>query len=1076
MQNALPRCELIDALRKKAKERTDVQFDYMGVLTKLRHRVGAEVRFINQLFPEYTPHDEEYHLSRLFHVADMLIGRVRFDGMLATELFVLACGLYGHDWGMAVSQSEREFIVTGDLPDGVTADDLSVLTDEKVRFAQFLTDRGLDANMVRTTGAPDEDWREYVRQTHALRSAERIRRFFRTSESGVAEAIARVCEGHWLDFEFLHDSKRFPLVFSVLGEPINLAAVATYVRLVDLLDIASDRTPYVIWKFVAPRNQRSRMEWEKHRALQPITCPVYQSGRIIQVDGSTDDHEVFAALEDLRLYCEVQLRGCMDLLARLNDPRHHLDLYHVDWRVVARGFEPVSIRFEFDRERVFELLSSEIYEDDGHVFLRELLQNSIDAIRTRREILRQGGLLPQQFGLVRVEVEDGPGATTRVVWTDNGVGMDRYVVQNYLAIAGRSYYHSDEFLKMGLSLDAISRFGVGILSCFMVADEIEIETYKEPYAPPADVPLRIKIPAVTRQFRIETFPPGTLEVGTRVTVHLQARLWPDETKPLQVTQYLKAVAGFVEFPVLISEGGVTTLILRPNEVLSQSDPRLRGVDIERLQIHYLSLAYPVEEAFLPQDVESARVALREVSYDLQNDLGLSDVEGWISFMVPRDNDVWIERVMAGLDERGVRLHSRTASEVVVRGRERLRPAAPSISASADSRSTKRVYRDGVLVARATIPGRYLGSIHSEVLAEPQHVINLLPRRAPDLLVSRGGFKNERESWYEPIEDALYAKVTDALSDVLESVPPERRFSSFGTFIMSYQLTERALFGGVTDRFPIPVLTSVGRIEFRNWDSLGNVVIVIPEQLSNAGYAAITSATLGIEHDGFSSRWRGEEFLVLPVYATGKWLNFTVANAACRLMLKRQYYLSAIKLATPPEGRFPLMLEVWEKRVMLPERKVSDLIVTAKDDPLRLLPVQRAQVAEKFREFRQFRFIDFPEQTGSVFRSGNLINIRHPVGHLAFRLLSHLVTRETVEASLAGQLRDALRSALETWNIASVVAVDLGELAVKAGLHLEGRPSSLTGRVWHDRGTDLEVRKTGNEFGLPWTLPTGRSKR
>lgn len=131
----------------------------------------------------------------------------------------------------------------------------------------------------------------------------------------------------------------------MLRESVNLRALAVYMRLIDLLDLSEDRTPYVIWKFVAPRDPKSKMEWAKHRALHPITCPSYQQGRIIQVDGSTDDHEVYAALEDLRIWCDEQLRGCNDVLARMNDDRHKLDIYHIDWRVGARGFKPVLVQF-----------------------------------------------------------------------------------------------------------------------------------------------------------------------------------------------------------------------------------------------------------------------------------------------------------------------------------------------------------------------------------------------------------------------------------------------------------------------------------------------------------------------------------------------------------------------------------------------------------------------------------------------------------------------------------------------------------------------------------------------------------
>ena len=75
---------------------------------------------INILFPEYTPHDDQYHLKTLFHVADTILGNQQLESMNSAELFILACSIYGHDWGMAVSDSEKHYIVTGRPPEGMT--------------------------------------------------------------------------------------------------------------------------------------------------------------------------------------------------------------------------------------------------------------------------------------------------------------------------------------------------------------------------------------------------------------------------------------------------------------------------------------------------------------------------------------------------------------------------------------------------------------------------------------------------------------------------------------------------------------------------------------------------------------------------------------------------------------------------------------------------------------------------------------------------------------------------------------------------------------------------------------------
>jgi HSP90 family molecular chaperone len=67
---------------------------------------------------------------------------------------------------------------------------------------------------------------------------------------------------------------------------------------------------------------------------------------------------------------------------------------------------------------------------------------------------------------------------------DYGMGMSETIINNYLLKVGNSYYLSDEFKirkleykeKDNVDFTPISRFGIGILSCFIVGDHIEINT------------------------------------------------------------------------------------------------------------------------------------------------------------------------------------------------------------------------------------------------------------------------------------------------------------------------------------------------------------------------------------------------------------------------------------------------------------------------------------------------------------------------------------------------------------------------------------------------------------------------
>jgi len=1021
----LPECDLISVLADKVEQRKDIDFNFFGRLDEFRQRVSGEVRQINVLFPEYTPHDEQYHLKRLFHVADTVLGRDRIEAMNSAELFVLAVGLYGHDWGMAVSEPEKEYIINGKPPEGMSITDLWILSDEQHRFTKFARDQRLSMDADGDVKEiPIEMWREYVRQTHAFRSGERVRRFFDPIDPGIADASSRICIGHWLNFEDLEDYRSYPPDFSVLRETVNLRALTVYLRLIDLLDMADDRTPYVIWKFVAPRDPRSRMEWAKHRALRPVTCPQYQAGRIIRVDGSTDDHEVYAALEDLRIWCGEQLRGCNDLLARMNDPRHKLDLYHIDWRVAARGFNPVSIQFEFDRERMFEILSDEIYQGDPYVFLRELLQNSIDAIRMRREVLQRRGIDPGKLGVIRVTVEHGTGGDAIVTWQDDGIGMDEYIVRNYLAVAGKSYYTSSDFEREGLKMDPISRFGIGILSCFMVADRIQIETFKEPYLPPTGNPILITIPAVRRQFRIETLPQEGAQVGTNVRVFVEGKKIPaDEqgkpVEPLDVTGYLSIVAGFVEFPIVITEGNRKTIVLHPKQDSDTARQRF-GKEFE---IHQLDLSYPWANVFFPQDLLTARKMLREECYDIASDLGLEGYEGSLTYPIPTDDKIDLEAHGSGEETTAI---IRGGAEYIEKQTRWYGDWEDYFSGKfiGMNRSSKHsqayaVYRDGILLSQVSSPGlREYETSGEKVLPVPLFVVNIPKLQTLSVDLSRTHLLEQSKRWDAPILEAHRRLLIEkSLKDLL-SMEPIERWYQLGRLIAFHNIEADELWEIFPhDYWPVLILEAEGRLNALEWkDIASDALYLFPEDINDElGTVANCQLITQEEYKGFLRKWNGERCNVSDLGVRNvPTSSILKASDLWSVAIRKSHCLSSIRFLKPPwKGSPPLVQKIFVP-MKIPESPpdIELLLEKAINDPTQLNAIEKRQLSSMFFDsFRIPLIVEFSKPFEEAFAYGyEILNTKHPVTQGLLRILSKLAlskVRRTLPPDRVGYLEDAL---------------------------------------------------------------------
>lgn len=119
--------------------------------------------------------------------------------------------------------------------------------------------------------------------------------------------------------------------------------------------------------------------------------------------------------------------------------------------------------FQVHLRGIVELLSRSIYTTP-QTYLRELLQNGVDALGARRE-LDGGGT-----GIRVVPVSPGHPS---FVLEDDGIGLTADEVADLLATVGRS--SKRDVLDLPRT-DRLGQFGIGLLSCFMVTDDIVVRS------------------------------------------------------------------------------------------------------------------------------------------------------------------------------------------------------------------------------------------------------------------------------------------------------------------------------------------------------------------------------------------------------------------------------------------------------------------------------------------------------------------------------------------------------------------------------------------------------------------------
>lgn len=138
--------------------------------------------------------------------------------------------------------------------------------------------------------------------------------------------------------------------------------------------------------------------------------------------------------------------------------------------------------FQVDLRGLVDLLSHHLYSSP-RVYVRELLQNAVDAITARH------ALDPAAEVRIRLSATDG-----RVTIEDSGIGLTAAEAHSLLATIGRSSKRGgDSAAEKIRGLEStrqefLGQFGIGLLACFVVARQIRVVTRsaRDPQAAPVE--------------------------------------------------------------------------------------------------------------------------------------------------------------------------------------------------------------------------------------------------------------------------------------------------------------------------------------------------------------------------------------------------------------------------------------------------------------------------------------------------------------------------------------------------------------------------------------------------------------
>lgn len=423
---------------------------------------------INEFFPNFTLHDVT-HIENVCSWMWELLGDKQRE-LSAREAALLVMAACCHDMGMAVSDEQKEDMRSR----AIAGDDPGWANFFKRHHSYYLEMRS-------SHEVSDEMLRCYIRENHAARVAEQLESWdgVLDSEGLHRKDFIALCASHGSDLSSIDETVRKKEFAGGALDP-DYGLCAALLRIADLLDYDVSRAPKRLLAFkgldkpTGKEQKISTIEWIKNG-----TGKFRLQGNDLKYSAKFTNPGIEHDVRGYLGWVDNELSICRRYLRRRNGRWSTFELpEEVRWDAESDGYETGDFRLTMDQDRVLELLSGESLYGDPGVFVRELLQNAIDAVHARVQ-------LDSTFKLSdgRVDVHtwfDHEGYAWFSI-TDNGIGMDKHAIEAFFLKIGQSYYDSDEYKSDVVANGGdssnlpISCFGIGILSCFMGKSDNQIE-------------------------------------------------------------------------------------------------------------------------------------------------------------------------------------------------------------------------------------------------------------------------------------------------------------------------------------------------------------------------------------------------------------------------------------------------------------------------------------------------------------------------------------------------------------------------------------------------------------------------
>lgn len=471
-------------VNERKRELLRVEFEHF------RERAKTLASEINRTLPEFTVHDIS-HIDALWDTAELVTKDC--TNLNPAEAFVLGGAFLIHDLGMGLAAFPNGIaeLKSSDIWKDIVA---SLLKKELGRSAKPDEINNLDSRIEKIATE------QVLRQLHAQQAGKLALTSWR-DENGTeiflidnlelrnsyGQIIGLIAYSHWWPVDELENR-----LGTILGAPgdfpidwtIDVIKLACILRIADAIQIDDRRAPKFLRAIRKPKGY-SDLHWNFQQKLYQ---PRLERSRLVYTSKSPfsiNEVDSWWVCYDTLKMIDKELKEVDSLLADTNRPRLNpigvtsIESPHrISKLIKVDGWSPVDTQIKVTNvaKLVNSLGGKYLYGDNIIVPLRELIQNSSDAIRARRLLENEN----ESFGYIRVSTgKDENGFYIEV--EDNGVGMSPKVLTEPFLDFGESFWGSSLMHEELPSLESkgfisTGKYGIGFYSVFMWGKKVSVYT------------------------------------------------------------------------------------------------------------------------------------------------------------------------------------------------------------------------------------------------------------------------------------------------------------------------------------------------------------------------------------------------------------------------------------------------------------------------------------------------------------------------------------------------------------------------------------------------------------------------